>query len=394
MQFHRPAFTLIEVLIVIAIIGILATLVIVQTGDSNRKARNASAQSDIAQMGKAVESFRIEDAASGQVVSNPSGFVDQQGGGRSDFQALFTGTQNVGALTYAAAVTKTPGTPYVYRYVASGTQTGQTGRQLVKGALNQPAYALCTTLVAATTPYFCATDASGGGALSNDLVLASESAGNISTTATTDGLAAWYKLDGDASDSSANGFNGTLVNAPTSVPGKFGQAYNFNGVNQFIAGQSAPALAPLNFTLSFWMNPSDFSDNAHQYQMLVTKTNGGCCGIDYELREFVGSGNLQFNKTVGGTQVYLSTRQVFQNGTMYHVVLTFDGVSNQATYFVNGTQDSTATYTGSIKAYTSPFQIATRGSGTFPFAGVIDDVRLYSRVLAPVEIQQLYQGTI
>jgi len=76
MQYRRPAFTLIELLIVIAIIGILATLVIVQTGDSNRKARNATAQSDIAQLGKAVESFRIEDAASGQVVSNPSNTVD------------------------------------------------------------------------------------------------------------------------------------------------------------------------------------------------------------------------------------------------------------------------------------------------------------------------------
>ena len=143
-----PAFTLIELLIVIAVIGILATLVIVQTSDSNRKARNASAQSDIAQMGKAVESFRIEDVASGQVISNSSGSIDQQGGGRSDFPTLFTGTQNVAALTYAVAVSKTPGPPYVYRYVAPGTQAGQTGRQLVKGAANQPTYALCTTATA------------------------------------------------------------------------------------------------------------------------------------------------------------------------------------------------------------------------------------------------------
>ena len=76
MPYRRPAFTLIELLVVIAIIGIVASLVVTQLGDSRRKARNAQSQSDISGMGKAVESFRNDDASSDGVVSNLPNSVD------------------------------------------------------------------------------------------------------------------------------------------------------------------------------------------------------------------------------------------------------------------------------------------------------------------------------
>ena len=106
---RRHAFTLIELLVVIAIIGILSTLVVTQLGASQIKARNATAQSDIAEMGKVVDSFRTDDVASGTVVSNPpSGTVDTLSGTSGTLTSLFTGTQNVQGLTYAALVQKTP----------------------------------------------------------------------------------------------------------------------------------------------------------------------------------------------------------------------------------------------------------------------------------------------
>lgn len=55
----RTAFTLIELLTVIAIIGLLATLVLVSIGRSSAKARDAKRISDITQIKKALETFRV-----------------------------------------------------------------------------------------------------------------------------------------------------------------------------------------------------------------------------------------------------------------------------------------------------------------------------------------------
>ena len=53
-------------------------------------------------------------------------------------------------------------------------------------------------------------------------------------TAPTTGLVGYWKFDGNASDSSGLGNNGTLVGGPTFTTGKIGQALSFDGVDDFV----------------------------------------------------------------------------------------------------------------------------------------------------------------
>lgn len=60
---QKKAFTLIELLIVIAIIGILASVVIVKLSKARGRARDVQRMSDLNQIGKALEVYKTDNGA-------------------------------------------------------------------------------------------------------------------------------------------------------------------------------------------------------------------------------------------------------------------------------------------------------------------------------------------
>lgn len=112
-------FTLIELLVVIAIIGILATLVITQLGNARKKAVVSGAKSDVAEAGKAIEVFKVNDDAAGNIITaSVVGGDTLINAGTGGIDQVFKGalSTTAGSLSYGLKFTKTSGSSITYTY--------------------------------------------------------------------------------------------------------------------------------------------------------------------------------------------------------------------------------------------------------------------------------------
>ncbi|MEZ0287040.1 MAG: type II secretion system protein [Candidatus Paceibacterota bacterium] len=135
MSFKR-GFTLIELLLVIAIIGILATLIITQLSGAQAKSRNAAAKSDISQMGKGIESWMVtttvavERAANSRATTTnvPLTRINGTGAGATCTVGVYTQNATCGGWAsyfnsatgaYPVRISKTPSFAHTYGYASS-----------------------------------------------------------------------------------------------------------------------------------------------------------------------------------------------------------------------------------------------------------------------------------
>ena len=181
----KKAFTLIEVLVVITIIGILAVMVIFLVGNARNTTRNAAVKSNVVEAGKSIEVFRNEDSASDSIISNlplvnsqnlparDSGHCGQNrcdslscnginNTGVNNLPSIFTGKISTGALTYPAKLNVTPSCNNYYTYTAF-TNPSSTTRALVGLTAPNPLYNFCGYLyqsgTALTNQFFCSNEA-------------------------------------------------------------------------------------------------------------------------------------------------------------------------------------------------------------------------------------------
>lgn len=200
-------------------------------------------------------------------------------------------------------------------------------------------------------------------------------------------------------DLSGNGNNGTLTNFsfPSTTtsgwnPGRLGPAIAFDGTNDFIAVNNNPSLnLTTALTISAWVNPRVIVDST--YQTIITKgAVNYAYPTSYSLHYYGGA--FRFHTSTG------APNQVTTNGfwasinTWYHVVLTYN--AGTVLIYVNGVQQLTTT-SGTMPT-TLPqtvqnlnFSIpADLGGVPGVLGGLIDEVRIWNRVLTNAEINTLY----
>ena len=205
-------------------------------------------------------------------------------------------------------------------------------------------------------------------------------------------LEGWWEFDGDATDSTANGNDGTVSGAvnttdpldlPPCLPWPsvcLKGAYDFDGVNDYIDTavllSTSDSTAPM--TVSCWIKTSD-SDSGAFFGQYIQIDSGRFAG-------YVSSGKVRYFKA--GT-VAESTTSV-DDGAWHMVTFSKSGSgAGQASLYIDGVSEDTGI--DSVAFSNNDFRIGHWGdvASTY-FDGLIADVRVYSEALTASEIGDLY----
>lgn len=215
---------------------------------------------------------------------------------------------------------------------------------------------------------------------------------------------AWYRMDGDATDSSGNGNDGTVSGAvnttdpfdlPPCKPLKevcVKGSYSFDRVNDNIQISDAPFDFERTDAFSYgcWIKP-----NLLGTTYIIGKAVDGI-GIGYQIITLSGKFRCDLIGTGGfNTDSISKTSSASVVGsTWQHIFVTYDGSSSASGFkiYYNGSLDSSTT--GKDVLSTSilnneVFEIGERNGG-LDFSGEIADARFYSEELTATQISDLY----
>ena len=221
-----------------------------------------------------------------------------------------------------------------------------------------------------------------------------------------DGLVALWKFDegagGTTTDSSGNGYTGTLMpalNPPLWISGQVGQALNFDGNEDYVGmanGSYFSFETSTPFTLSSWIK----REATDTFDPIFGKFSSDSLYTGYALQivnSYLDFDLINNNSNGPNTNRIRVTTPAgsIQNGQWYHVAATYDGSSlaSGVKIYIDGVSSPLTVLTDNLTKSiinTNPLQIGADPSDTPDFfGGIIDEARVYNRVLNPSEIQTI-----
>ena len=186
--------------------------------------------------------------------------------------------------------------------------------------------------------------------------------------------------------------DGELEGNPKAVPGKVGDALEFNGENSV----HIPGTGSLEFagedemSVAAWVNPDSDSP--------VKGVVAGCCGTIVAQRDINGWA-LRFDGRNAGQEMEFIVQpgwqgdggfgaSKFAKGSWHHLV----GVvaDDKMFLYVDGALEKEMTYNGPMATGGSETEIGHAGDGGF--VGIIDEVLIYNRALTEDEVEQIFEA--
>lgn len=197
-----------------------------------------------------------------------------------------------------------------------------------------------------------------------------------------------YEGDNSSLDSSGYGHDGALGNGATYAPGRIGQAFSFDGTDDFLAGPVIPQINPTSFSIALWVKGAPEGGN----RLLADSSHGGtrAGSVNWEgfALQLIGNNRVDFAFGNGSTFPHVTSTSVVADNTFHHVAATFDG--SLMSMYVDGSLENTTNFTGTPMVSGRPFRLGNHDQLTSrALNGLLDDVRLYNDVLTAGEVRNL-----
>ena len=221
-------------------------------------------------------------------------------------------------------------------------------------------------------------------------------------------IIAFWPADGNATDVTGHGHNGTLVGGVTFGPARTNQAFFFNGTNGFVkVGSLGIFNTNKPFSIVAWVKPTSsiLHDNSSRVILQEGATGSNTpydkFMVGFALGRATESGVLSLE--IGATQtfsqvVYVPT--LVPANKWSFVAATYDGSQTAAgmKLYINGIAQSTATlgsgFTGTATSR-DQWSIGAEGYAPTPvdsFNGGIDDVKVFSCALNSTQVAAQFHG--
>jgi len=353
-KISTSAFTLVELLVVIAIIGILSTLSVVALNSARSKARDARRLSDVKQIGMALEMYLDTKGVYPETpVLSDNGVI-------------------TGLCISDLGISSTCGADVYLQKIPAGPKKNE--NYTYRSLYNQSDYRVNFELENNSGGFTAGPLSYSPSGLVRDIY---------------SGLIGWWKFDETsgniAYDSSGYNHHGDLFGSPAHVPGKINSALSFDGVDDYVhCGKLNLDWTNINFTAEAWA-------------LMNAGTSNNWRGI-FSNRYGIGNskwwtlgtnpyGNLYLELSATSPNIILSFQPVGQGWKHYVVVKS----GNEYSVYIDGVLQGRATNSTNIGGTTNEFRIGMwSGSGQI-WNGLIDEVRIYNRALSAEEVLALFQ---
>jgi PKD repeat protein len=222
----------------------------------------------------------------------------------------------------------------------------------------------------------------------------------------TDGLVGYWNFDEGSGnilhDSSGNGNDGTVHGNPVWTTGKFGNAINFDGIDDWVDCGNDASLSPLTaITLAAWYKPTiswsgggpdpiiDKPINSNDWNELY-QYHLSVCGDLYPGPIANHLGISLYIDIDGSYKLIKSPENMVSFNQWSFIVATYDGTTMKM--YIDNELISSIPVSGTMTNYNQNLRIAKYkgGSEEIFLPGVIDEIRIYNRALTADEIHELY----
>ena len=382
------AFTLVELIIVIAIISILAAIVVITIDPSKLFAntRNTQRAQDISTYQSAIVRYVAESSTASlsrtlsdlhgynNLIAGAAGGLYICPGGSSNPSSLSSITSyysidNIGTNILDVSILISNG--YLYKVIRDPL-TNQSYRVCIDN-LNNSQLVIYSPIAENTTniPLITLNFPTSNLGISNGLVdyyPIDEASGTVVT---------------DKSNITKSGSaTGTTISA-----GKYNNSRSFNGTSSdYITIPHVINVSSTAFTFSSWVNPTNTT-----FGPIIEDWNS--TGGSYAFQFFLQSGKISLQLRNS------SSMDIFPGGlssvgtinTWSNVTGTWDPKTSIGNVYINGILAASATgISNSVNNTSNNFGIGIKQDSSSTFSGKIDEVRIYNRALSDSEIAQLY----